>query len=201
MKKEPDDPNERAKKLDELKRSVEDLERAVAEWHSHNPEDVEREFREWERKYKAEVGYDSADPAIQELIDGLLEVRLKSLLKEAAEAKKNPPAPAEAEKPRPAISKEEKEALPDKIILLLDEYEEIGTGMHLSDAVIARKLEVDIREIQEEMPLLESKGLLTRKKEEKAKEETKRSYGAKLTVAGRAKVRWLKATPVSKAIQ
>ena len=91
MKKEADNPNERAKALDELKKSVEDLERAVAEWHSHNPEEVEREFREWERGYKDEVGYDSADPAIQELIDKLLQIHRESRLKEAAEAKKNPP--------------------------------------------------------------------------------------------------------------
>jgi hypothetical protein len=90
MKKEPKGLDE--KKLDELKKSVEDLERSVAEWHRHNLEDVERKFKEWEREYKTRVGYDSAEPAIREFVDKLLQLHRETLLKKEGGARKKLPA-------------------------------------------------------------------------------------------------------------
>jgi hypothetical protein len=78
---------------------------------------------------------------------------------------------------------------PDRIILLVDSYENLGTGLYLSDSDIAYLLQTGLEETRKELLILEGNGLLNLKK------ETGPSYGARLTTAGFAKVAWLKTTP------
>jgi uncharacterized protein (TIGR02391 family) len=119
---------------------------------------------------------------------------LASLLMEKLDEAKVPALPAPAYQPisvppknktqamHSIPAKSAKETLRDQMLLLVAAHEDAGSATYLSDQAIADQLNIDLREVQKQLLILEDNGLLNLSK------AMGPSYGARLEAAGLAKV-------------
>jgi hypothetical protein len=113
-------------------------------------------------------------------------VNEKSKKAHEARPRRNAPPPTKPDKSRSVRPRIVGKPLQDRIVLLVAAYEDIGTGMYLSDLIIASMLHTRLEKIQKHLLILEDNGLLDLSK------AVGPSYGVRLTAAGLAKAARLK---------